>query len=468
MSNPSIDPARIVRAHDGPPESDVSAGVGLAGLAGLAVWIMFCRSYPLIAEAFDLAGPRGVLSGPYAALTAMLFTAGPMAAWSVLVDRVHLRPSTGLDWSLKRSIADVMPVSTVKICALWATWTIIGALYCICRWYWDGDYVFAMSVLGHAIVPLVIASVPYIIWIDRFMVDQKDATWHFGALLIGREPFDGDQVKKHWRAWIIKGFFGAFMISILPGGFAYVVEANPAAILANPVELGVLLVTALFMIDVQIGTVGYLVTLRPLDAHIRSGNPFLGGWLAALLCYPPFVWGLIGSGNQILSYEHNTAMWDHWLSGNQPMLWVWAAWLVTLTAIYAWATFIFGIRFSNLTYRGVITNGPYRYTRHPAYLSKNLYWWCASMPFLVTSGSPVDAIRNTFFLLCVNAIYYWRARTEEAHLLAEDAKYREYYDWMERNGTITAPLSWVKRRLLSRGQPVSASHSAGAMGEPAE
>ena len=31
----------------------------------------------------------------------------------------------------------------------------------------------------------------------------------------------------------------------------------------------------LFTIDVQIGTVGYILTLRPLDAHIRSGNPFL-------------------------------------------------------------------------------------------------------------------------------------------------------------------------------------------------
>ena len=38
------------------------------------------------------------------------------------------------------------------------------------------------------------------------------------------------------------------------------------------------------------------------------------------------------------------------------------------------------VRFSNLTYRGVLTNGPYAFTRHPAYLSKNLFWWCASMP----------------------------------------------------------------------------------------
>ncbi|MDJ0642662.1 MAG: isoprenylcysteine carboxylmethyltransferase family protein [Erythrobacter sp.] len=460
------DPA--IGAKAAPPTSDVSAGVGLAGLLGLFAWILFCRAYPTIADALGLTGPlsseRGVLSGPYAALAAMVFTAGPMAVWSVLVDRVHLRPSTGLDWNLKRSVADVMPVSIVKIAGLWATWAILAALYGLCRWYWDGQYLFAMDVLRFAIVPMIVLSVPYVIWLDRSMIEPRDATWHFGAMLIGREEWDAEPIKKHWRAWIIKAFFGAFMISILPPGFATIVEAQPGQFLTNPVEIGVVLITLLFLIDVQIGTVGYLFTLRPLDAHIRSGNPFLGGWLAALLCYPPFVWGIIGGNNQILSYEGDTAGWGHWLAGNETMLWVWAAWLVFLTAIYAWATVIFGIRFSNLTYRGVITNGPYRYTRHPAYLSKNLYWWCSVMPFLVMSGSPADAIRNTFFLLCVNAIYYWRARTEEAHLLAEDPKYREYYNWMEQHGVITAPLARLKRRIVRRGSGTG----RGPVAEPAE
>ena len=76
---------------------------------------------------------------------------------------------------------------------------------------------------------------------------------------------------------------------------------------------------------------------------------------------------------------------------------------------------------------------------------------CSAMPFLVT-GSPVEAVRNTVFLGLVSGIYYWRARTEEAHLLAEDAKYREYHAWMARHGAITAPLgrflTWAKPRKL--------------------
>jgi protein-S-isoprenylcysteine O-methyltransferase Ste14 len=225
-----------------------------------------------------------------------------------------------------------------------------------------------------------------------------------------------------------------------------------------------LLVTLLFVIDVQIGTVGYLLTLRPLDSHIRSGNPFLAGWLAALMCYPPFVWGIIGPDNSVLSYEMGTPGWAHWFAGNPTVLWAWGGVLVFLTGIYAWATVVFGIRFSNLTYRGVITNGPYRFTRHPAYLSKNLFWWASVLPFLVADGSVADAVRNSVFLLVVNGIYYWRARTEEAHLLAEDPKYSEYHAWMERHGAITAPLARLKRAFT--GSAATLHSEAEAM--PAE
>ncbi|WP_324075044.1 MAG: DUF1295 domain-containing protein [Erythrobacter sp.] len=443
-----------------PPPSDVSAGVGLVGLIGLFAWLLFCRNYPAIAEALGLTGAlspeRGVLSGPYASLAAMLFAALPMAAWSVLVDKVHRRPSTGLDWSHARPIAEVLPVSVVKLSGLWATWAILAAAYGLARWYWNGPYLFAMEVLAFAIVPMVALSIPYVIWLDRHLVNLRDGTWHFGAAVlglgvIGRETWDSAQIAKHWRAWIIKGFFGAFMISILPPGFAQLVEADPARMIANPVDFIMLLVTLLFVIDVQIGTVGYLFTLRPLDAHIRSGNPLLAGWLAALMCYPPFVWGIIGQNNQILGYEVATPGWGYWFAGQPALLWAWGGLLLLLTGVYAWATVVFGIRFSNLTYRGVLTHGPYRFTRHPAYLSKNLFWWASVLPFLVSNGSLADAVRNCVFLGLVNAIYYWRARTEEAHLLAEDPKYREYHAWMEQYGLITAPLARLKRTLTSGG-----------------
>jgi protein-S-isoprenylcysteine O-methyltransferase Ste14 len=432
-----------------PPASDVSPWVGLVGLATLLSCIVFARNWPEICAVMGWPDTRGRLSGPHAALAAMVLTGLAMAAWSVLVDKVHRNPSTGIDWSRRRPVSEVLDISITKLGGLWATWFIIGAIYILFRFYWEGNYRFAMQVIGWAAVPMFLLSVPYVVWLDRVMANPKDSTWHFGAMLVGREAWDGEQVKKHWRAWIIKGFFSAFMIGILPPGFAAVVEADTTAILSDPVRLGVTLFELLFVIDVQIGTVGYLLTLRPLDAHIRSGNPLLAGWLAALMCYPPFVFGIIGNGGMI-HYEHNTAGWAWWLGDTGWFLYVWAGLLVFLTAIYAWATVAFGIRFSNLTYRGVITNGPYRFTRHPAYVSKNLFWWCATMPFLVTSDSLLDAVRNTLFLALVSGIYYWRARTEEAHLLAEDAKYREYHAWMEQHGLLTSRLRRFARMLNPR------------------
>jgi protein-S-isoprenylcysteine O-methyltransferase Ste14 len=431
------------------PASDVSSGVGIAGLLGLFVWIAICRNWAEVAQVLALPGPRAPLSGPYAALATLLFTGVPMICWSLLVDKVHLRASTGIDWTRKLHAGAPRSVSVTKIAGLWATWAIIGFLYCVARWYWDGSYLFAIEVLAASAVPLVIASVPYVLWLDRYMVEPRDGAWHFGAMLIGREAFDPEAVRAHWRTWAVKGFFIAFMISILPGGFGYIVTLDTSMIASDPVRLAGGLIELLFLIDVQLAMVGYLVTFRPLDAHIRSANPHVAGWVAALICYPPFI--LMGDGGP-LSYHHSTADWAFWLQGYPWLLWLWGAWLVFLTGCYAWATMIFGLRFSNLTYRGVITNGPYRFTRHPAYLAKNTFWWFATLPFLVTNDSMVDAIRNTVILAMVSAVYWWRAKTEEAHLLAEDAKYREYHAWMGENALISRVLGNIGHRAGQRGQ----------------
>lgn len=429
------------------PASDVSSGVGLAGLLGLFAWILVCRNWAALADMFALPGPRAPLSGPYASLATLLVTGGLMVFWSLAVDKVHLRATTGIDWKRPRQPGGTIDISITKLAGLWATWALIGFLYCVARWYWQGQYLFAMDVIGAAAVPLFALSVPYVLWLDRYLVNPRDGAWHFGAMLIGREPYDRDEVRGHFRSWAVKGFFCAFMISILPPGFAWIVELDLAELAHDPVAISSALVELLFVVDVQIAMVGYLLTMKPLDAHIRSANPHVQGWLAALICYPPFI--LMSDGGP-LSYHPNTADWSYWMEGHPLLLTAWGALLVFLTGVYAWATVIFGIRFSNLTYRGVITNGPYRFTRHPAYLSKNLFWWCATLPFLATSQSLADMVRNTTLLALVSAVYFWRARTEERHLLAEDAKYREYHAWMGENAVITRGLARLGRGLRPR------------------
>jgi len=108
--------------------------------------------------------------------------------------------------------------------------------------------------------------------------------------------------------------------------------------------------------------------------------------------------------------------------------------------IYALSTVAFGLRFSNLTHRGIITDGPYRWSKHPAYISKNLSWWLISMPFLSLPGWG-ESLRNCALLLLLNLIYYLRAKTEERHL-GRDAVYLAYCAWIANNGLFRrfAPL----------------------------
>lgn len=96
---------------------------------------------------------------------------------------------------------------------------------------------------------------------------------------------------------------------------------------------------------------------------------------------------------------------------------------LVLISIYSLATVMFGLRFSNLTNRGIITSGPYKIVRHPAYIAKNTFWWFAMMPWFVSSG--VNCIGSVFILIVLNAFYVWRALTEEKHLMREE-HYQEY------------------------------------------
>jgi hypothetical protein len=160
------------------PVSDVSSAVGLAGLVGLLGWILFCRQWPEISQISGFSGPHQRLSGPFSALAAVLFSGIPMVAVSLLVDKVHLRPSTGIDWKNPRKWGAEIDVSITKLAGLWATWALIAFIYCIARWYWRGQYLFAIAVLGSFALPLFLLSIPYVLWLDRVLINPRDGAWH--------------------------------------------------------------------------------------------------------------------------------------------------------------------------------------------------------------------------------------------------------------------------------------------------
>lgn len=437
----------------GRPRSAVSAGVGVVGLAGLISYLLVARDAPQIA-AFVGAdwGQRGPMNGPNSAIVSVFACGVPMVLWSVFVDKVHRNPSTGIDWAQRRPWRETLDISLTKLAGLWATWALIAGFYATMRYYWEGNYAFSMDLLERVAPWLLLISIPYMLWLDRRMVEPRDGCYQFGRWLLaspgtgGGQRIDGRAIAHHFRAWAVKGFFTAFMLSIVPGNFASLVSVPMSEVLANPHLTGIWALNLLYLVDVHIATVGYVLTMKPLDSHIRTANPYFMGWVAALACYPPFI--LMNGGP--FDYQVNGADWGYWLEGHDVLLTIWAVALFLLVAVYAWATMAFGIRFSNLTHRGVITHGPYRFTRHPAYVSKNLSWWVGSLPFLVTAGGVVEAARNTLLLAAVSGIYYWRAKTEEKHLLADPA-YQAYWNWAQANALVPrlfGRLSGGKRPLI--------------------
>ncbi|MES2097262.1 MAG: isoprenylcysteine carboxylmethyltransferase family protein [Pseudomonadota bacterium] len=411
------------------PQSAVSAGTGLVGLIGMLTWVGFAFWFKM--------------DGPYAALCNVAAAGIPMVLWSVIVDKVHRNPSTGIDWDNAKPWRETLDISITKLAGLWATWAGIAAIYAVGRFYWVGGFQFSMWVFMGLAPVLFVLSIPYTLWLDRRMVEPKDGCWALGAWLMGlKEPVDHEAIYNHLRSWGVKAFFTAFMLAIVPPGFGDFIRGDLGTVLSSPVALANWLITFMFVIDVAFATSGYLLALRPLDSHIRTATPYAAGWTAALICYPPFV--LMGDGGP-LDYHPGTYGengWSTWFAAYPVLLIVIGTLLVTLTAIYAWATVTFGIRFSNLTHRGILTNGPYKFSRHPAYLSKNLFWLIATVPFL-TTGSWVDAVRSTAIMLTVAGIYYWRAKTEERHL-GLDPAYRAYSEWMDRNGLVPRFFQWVK------------------------
>jgi protein-S-isoprenylcysteine O-methyltransferase Ste14 len=200
----------------------------------------------------------------------------------------------------------------------------------------------------------------------------------------------------------------------------------------------------LFVIDVGVGCIGYALTLKLLDSEVRSAEPTLLGWVVCVICYAPF-WGLIGQ--QYLKYG-GTDRWEAWLADWAAMKVLWSLLILSLVGIFVWSTVQFGIRFSNLTHRGIVTNGPYRWTKHPAYLSKNVTFWLMSLPFLATGGV-AESVRLSLLLIGANILYYWRAKTEESHLMI-DPTYRQYRQFMHDNDMFA-----IVRRGLGRRIPPS-------------
>lgn len=176
----------------------------------------------------------------------------------------------------------------------------------------------------------------------------------------------------------------------------------------------------ILFIDVVVFTCGYLIELPRLRNRIRSVDPSLLGWTAALMCYPPF--------NLVSGYVLGSTISDFPVFDNPSVHVVLNTALLVLMTGYASASVAMGWKASNLTHRGIVDRGPYAVVRHPAYVCKNAAWWIGSLPLmgLAFGESVITGVMAVASMTAWSALYVLRALTEEDHLKRVDADYSAY------------------------------------------
>lgn len=284
-----------------------------------------------------------------------------------------------------------------------------------------------------AFVPPVIAAV--ILFTEWRLGPLEDQNWHMGMLALGQwKKVDGKAVVTALLGWLVRiiflplNFEGlAKFIDRFRGLEGHIFNSDWAAteyLLLN--MLSALLVAAIVP--------GYLFSSRLLGTSIKSVDHTISGWLATMVCYPPLLAVVFLQGLNFYPHMERAPWGQPWqaeLAGWPALAAAVGLAVLVFEILHYWGEAAFGLRASNLSNRGIITNGPFRFCKHPIYFVKCVNWllW---MPFL--AGETVfECIKLTFFWLCTCAIYMGRAYAEE-RLLHDDKDYAAYALWMDRHG----------------------------------
>lgn len=265
---------------------------------------------------------------------------------------------------------------------------------------------------------IVFLSIPYFCLMDQWDEEEEDAFCRVGrAICTCRKTLSRFELENYIRSWGIKAFWLSIMQPPVVEKMRVFITYHWSRIGDSPMSMFIMASTICYAMDLFFAASGYALNLKMFNTHTRTAEPTLLGWCVAIGCYWPF-WGVLFYP-YFLKYQASN-QWNTLFVVGSAMWWIWAVAIITMELLYAAASISAGIRFSNLTYRGLWNTGPYRWTKHPAYVFKNISWWLIYVPFLLDFG--VDAIKCSLLLFGVNVVYYWRARTEERHL----SHYPEY------------------------------------------
>jgi len=217
-------------------------------------------------------------------------------------------------------------------------------------------------------------------------------------------------------SYAVKFFFLPIMINFFFTNFSSLVRYSTQFTFTPPSstilfdQIFNIIYNFIFVLDTIIASFAYAVEVPFLKNRIKSVDFTFFGWGVCLATYPPF--------NSTVASIIPLTTGPYAIITSEVVLKIIRVLTLISYGVYVWATVALGVKFSNLSNRGIVSKGPYRFIRHPAYAAKNFAWWLEYLPSL-------SNISTAVFLLAWNFIYYLRAVTEERHLM-QDIDYQQY------------------------------------------
>lgn len=426
-ANPQLPQLPLEATADRMGANTAALAVFFGALLLFVNWDMLNSTIPALVFGADVnQSGKNIVATVFASLAMLV----PMVSFELLVARTRRNDPTALGAQNAASTYR----ATMKTIGFYFTLLVIFLMYSVFPEYENDGYKLYWPLIRWITYAAILAAPVYIIYVDEKLDQPEDSLFHAGLFvsafvrptLFAKVNFS--RVREHARIWLIKAFFTPLMFAALVSNVGGVLQLHLVDFQSSFLVFHQKAILLIFTVDVLFAFVGYIVTTQLLGTQIKSAEPTMLGWVVCVICYSPLNALVFG---KYMNYD-DKLYWDNWLTQLPGLQAAWGTVIIALLAVYSYATLAFGFRFSNLTYRGLITSGPYRFTKHPAYVAKNTAWWLMSVPFVAAADGP-SALAMCAMLLMVNWIYWLRAKTEERHL-ANYPEYVAYAAWIEQHG----------------------------------
>lgn len=291
---------------------------------------------------------------------------------------------------------------------------------------------------GRNIFLIVFLPIAFLlVTVTEFILGPKrDGTYQMGLLfLLKVKEIDWKVLKDGLFEWLVKLIFLTLNFTTSVTLINTFRKSTFSFLESDFISKVSWLESTIFLVIILVILPGYLFSSRLINTHVRKVDATWFAWTITLICYQPFIRPIFGNvvdyyPNMVI--HNNLPVWASLTMDLPFLLYLVGVGIVFFALIHLWGEAMMGIRSSNLCNRGIITNGPFAFTKHPVYVSKCFAWALITMPFL-NSFSVMDSFRLGILFLIVCAIFAGRAFAEEKYL-SEDRDYVNYALELDKKG----------------------------------